>query len=105
MADRSFSVGTLAEILQALGKVPGGSELAGQLASQLLPILVGGARDDDAEVRSNSVFGLGALAEAAGPAVLQYPAPRRRVLRLSGVSWSCPSPVVLICGSPIGVGK
>ncbi|XP_023661748.2 importin-4 isoform X1 [Paramormyrops kingsleyae] len=74
VADRSFSVGTLAEILQALGRVPGGSEVAGQLATQVLPVLVGGARDDDAEVRSNSVFGLGALAEAAGPAVLQdYP--------------------------------
>ncbi|XP_069044135.1 importin-4 isoform X2 [Lepisosteus oculatus] len=75
VADRSFSLGTLAEILQALGGVSGGAPVAVQLASRLLPVLVGGVRDSDAEVRSNSVFGVGALAQACGPALSQdYPA-------------------------------
>ncbi|KAJ8413236.1 hypothetical protein AAFF_G00092320 [Aldrovandia affinis] len=74
VADRSFSVGTLAETLQLLGGVAGGRAVAGQLSSQVLPVLVGGVGDSDADVRSNSVFGLGVLAETAGPFVTQdYP--------------------------------
>ncbi|XP_062335752.1 importin-4 [Osmerus eperlanus] len=74
VADRSFSVGTLGETLQALGGVAGGQAVAGRLANRLLPVLVGGVRDSDPEVRNNSVFGLGALAQAAGPLVTQdYP--------------------------------
>ncbi|KAG5850963.1 hypothetical protein ANANG_G00087950 [Anguilla anguilla] len=73
-ADRSFSVGTLAETLQLLGGVAGGRAIAGQLSSQVLPVLVGGVGDSDVDVRSNSVFGLGVLAETAGPFVTQdYP--------------------------------
>ncbi|KPP62525.1 hypothetical protein Z043_119285 [Scleropages formosus] len=74
VSDRSFSVGTLGETLQALTRVQGGRQLAGELSEQLMPVLVTGAKDCDAEVRSNSVFALGALAEAAGPAIVQqYP--------------------------------
>ena len=73
VADRSFSLGTLGETLQALGGVAGGQAVAGRLANRLLPVLVGGVRDSDPEVRNNSVFGLGALAQAAGPLVTQYP--------------------------------
>lgn len=74
VADRSFSLGTLGETLHALAGVAGGRAAASRLANRLLPVLVGGVRDSDAEVRSNSVFGLGALAEAAGPGVAQdYP--------------------------------
>ncbi|XP_036374883.1 importin-4-like [Megalops cyprinoides] len=67
VADRSFSLGTLAEILQSLAGVAGGRKVAGRLSNRLLPVLAAGVRDSDAEVRNNSVFGLGSLAEAAGP--------------------------------------
>uniref|UniRef100_A0A671VJP3 Importin 4 n=1 Tax=Sparus aurata TaxID=8175 RepID=A0A671VJP3_SPAAU len=73
VADRSFSVGTIGEILQALGCVSGGRGLAGRLSNRLLPVLVAGTKDSDAEVRNNSVFGLGCLAQAAGPIVVTYP--------------------------------
>ncbi|CAN9506252.1 unnamed protein product [Ophioblennius macclurei] len=74
VADRSFSVGTIGEILQALVNVPGGRGLAGRLSNRLLPVLVAGVRDSDAEVRNNSVFGLGCLAQAAGPIIVtDYP--------------------------------
>ncbi|KAK2855493.1 hypothetical protein Q7C36_007362 [Tachysurus vachellii] len=69
VADRSFSVGTLSETLHSLAAVSGGRAVAGKLSNRLLPVLVGGVKDSDAEVRNNSVFGLGALAEAAGPIV------------------------------------
>ncbi|XP_061096746.1 importin-4-like [Conger conger] len=73
-ADRCFSVGMLAETLQLLGGVTGGRAIAGQLSNQVLPVLVGGVGDSDVDVRSNSVFGLGVLAETAGPFVTQdYP--------------------------------
>ncbi|KAG7488719.1 hypothetical protein MATL_G00036610 [Megalops atlanticus] len=74
VADRSFSVGTLGETLQLLGGVAGGRAVVGQLSNQVLPVLVGGVGDSDAEVRSNSVFGLGVLAETAGPFITKdYP--------------------------------
>uniref|UniRef100_A0A673B7J2 Importin 4 n=1 Tax=Sphaeramia orbicularis TaxID=375764 RepID=A0A673B7J2_9TELE len=73
VADRSFSVGTIGEILQALVSVSGGRGLAGRLSNRLLPVLVAGVRDSDPEVRNNSVFGLGSLAEAAGPIIVSYP--------------------------------
>ncbi|XP_041823650.1 importin-4 isoform X1 [Melanotaenia boesemani] len=74
VADRSFSVGTIGEILQALVSAPGGRGLAGRLSNRLLPVLVAGVKDRDAEVRNNSVFGLGSLAEAAGPVIVtDYP--------------------------------
>ncbi|KAM7390672.1 hypothetical protein PAMA_008727 [Pampus argenteus] len=74
VADRSFSVGTIGEILQALVGVAGGRGVAGRLSNRLLPVLVAGVRDSDAEVRNNSVFGLGCLAQAAGSIVVSdYP--------------------------------
>lgn len=73
MADRSFSVGTLSETLHSLVGVSGGRAVAGKLSNRLLPVLVGGVKDSDAEVRNNSVFGLGALAQAAGPIISSYP--------------------------------
>lgn len=74
VSERSFSVGTLAEILEALVKAPGGRALAGRLSNRLFPVLVAGAKDSDSEVRNNSVFGLGCLALAAGPIVASdYP--------------------------------
>lgn len=73
MAERSFAVGTIGEILEALINVSGGRGMAGRLSNRLLPTLVAGVRDSDAEVRNNSVFGLGCLAQAAGPIVVSYP--------------------------------
>lgn len=73
VADRSFSVGTIGEILQALVSVAGGRGVAGRLSNRLLPVLVAGVRDSDPEVRNNSVFGLGCLAQAAGPICVSYP--------------------------------
>lgn len=73
MADRSFSVGTLSEMLHSLAGVSGGRAVAGKLSNRLLPVLVSGVKDSDAEVRNNSVFGLGALAQAAGPIISSYP--------------------------------
>ncbi|KAG7455466.1 hypothetical protein MATL_G00257020 [Megalops atlanticus] len=73
-AHRSFSLGTLAEILQSLVGVAGGRSVAGRLSNRLLPVLAAGVRDSNAEVRNNSVFGLGSLAEAAGPVLTpDYP--------------------------------
>lgn len=73
VADRSFSVGTLSETLHSLASVSGGRAIAGKLSNRLLPVFVSGVKDSDAEVRNNSVFGLGALAQAAGPLISSYP--------------------------------
>ncbi|KAI4900020.1 hypothetical protein NFI96_023285 [Prochilodus magdalenae] len=74
VADRSFSVGTIAETLHSLVSVSGGRAIAGRLSNRLLPVLVAGVKDSDAEVRNNSVYGLGALAQAAGPIIsTDYP--------------------------------
>lgn len=47
--------------------------MAGRLSKRLLPVLVAGVRDSDPEVRNNSVFALGSLAQAAGSVVAKYP--------------------------------
>lgn len=74
VAERSFSVGTIGELLAALVKAQGGRGLAGRLSNRLLPVLVAGTKDSDEEVRNNSVYALGCLAEAAGPIVVSdYP--------------------------------
>lgn len=73
MAERSFSVGTIGEILQALVSVSGGQVVANKLSNRLLPVLVAGVRDSDPEVRNNGVFGLGCLAQATGPNGISYP--------------------------------
>lgn len=44
-----------------------------QFVPQLLPALISGAQDKDDEVRSNSVFGLGVLAEHGGASMHKYP--------------------------------
>ncbi|KAL1248814.1 hypothetical protein QQF64_022132 [Cirrhinus molitorella] len=68
-ADRSFSIGTIGETLLSLAGVAGGRAVAGRLSNRLLPVLVAGVKDSDAEVRNNSVFALGVLAQAAGPII------------------------------------
>ncbi|XP_075684981.1 importin-4 [Rhinoderma darwinii] len=64
-AEKSFSVGTLAESIESLG------EATVQFVAQLLPAFIAGAQDEDNEVRSNSVFGIGVLAEHGGAAMLK----------------------------------
>ncbi|XP_075067258.1 importin-4 [Mixophyes fleayi] len=67
-AEKSFSVGTLAESVVAL------HEATVQFVPQLLPALLSAAHDEDNEVRSNAVFGLGVLAEHGGAAMhTHYP--------------------------------
>ncbi|XP_069817764.1 importin-4 isoform X2 [Dendropsophus ebraccatus] len=64
-AEKSFAVGTLAESIVSLG------ETTAQFVAQLLPALITGAQDEDDEVRSNAVYGLGVLAEHGGAAMLK----------------------------------
>lgn len=67
MAEKSFAVGTLAESIQGLGAA------SAQFVSRLLPVLLSAAREADAEVRSNAIFGLGVLAEHGGRPAQEYP--------------------------------
>ncbi|CAH2294413.1 importin-4 [Pelobates cultripes] len=67
-AEKSFAVGTLAESVVAIGPA------TVQFVQQILPAFITGVRDEDNEVRSNSVFGLGVLAEHGGDIIQQqYP--------------------------------
>ncbi|XP_072479499.1 importin-4 isoform X1 [Notamacropus eugenii] len=66
VAEKSFAVGTLAEAVQGLGAS------SAQFVSKLLPVLLGAARDSDAEVRSNAVFGLGVLMEHGAYPALEH---------------------------------
>ncbi|XP_064416459.1 importin-4 [Latimeria chalumnae] len=66
LAEKSFAVGTIAETVEALGPA------ATQFVPRLLPVLLAGAREEDEEVRSNSVFGLGVLAEQGKEAVFEH---------------------------------
>lgn len=59
-------MGTLAEVVEALGSA------SGQFVPQLLPLFQSGARDEDDEVRSNSIYGLGVLGQHGGEAVLVH---------------------------------
>ncbi|KAM7294628.1 putative karyopherin (importin) beta, partial [Ixodes scapularis] len=69
-SDRSYAVGTLAEVAQHLNR-----DALAPFCQPLLAVFLGCMRDADAEVRSNAVFGLGALAESAGDALVsEYPA-------------------------------
>uniref|UniRef100_A0A8C5L657 Importin 4 n=1 Tax=Jaculus jaculus TaxID=51337 RepID=A0A8C5L657_JACJA len=68
VAEKSFAVGTLAESIQGLGAA------SAQFVSRLFPVLLTSAREADAEVRSNAIFGLGVLAEHGGhPAQDHFP--------------------------------
>ncbi|GFN80012.1 importin-4 [Plakobranchus ocellatus] len=68
-AEKSFAVGTLAEVIEACGE-PVGSAFTGTL----YPVFTRMARDEDEEVRSNSVFALGLLAVNGGQVMVgQYP--------------------------------
>ncbi|KAH9499795.1 Importin-4 [Bulinus truncatus] len=66
-AEKSFAVGTLAEIIEACGP-PVGSVFT----SVLYPVFTRMTKDEDEEVRSNSVFALGVLAVNGGDAMLGH---------------------------------
>ncbi|XP_074090906.1 importin-4 [Macrotis lagotis] len=66
VAEKSFAVGTLAEAVQGLGSS------SPQFVSRLMPVFLSFARDADAEVRSNAVFGLGVLVEHGGRPALEH---------------------------------
>ncbi|XP_070585747.1 importin-4 isoform X2 [Erythrolamprus reginae] len=65
-ADKSFAVGVIAETIQGLGGA------SSSFVPHLLPLLMGAARDEDQEVRSNAVFGLGVLAEHGREAIYEH---------------------------------
>lgn len=67
VSEKSFAVGTVAETLQSMG------DAAAAFAAQLYPVVMATVSDDDEEVRSNAVFGLGVLASSGGQAALAYP--------------------------------
>ena len=60
-AEKSFAVGTLAEVIEACGEPVGSA-----FTTILYPVFTRMAKDEDDEVRSNSVFALGVLAVNGG---------------------------------------
>ncbi|XP_073527135.1 importin-4 [Phyllobates terribilis] len=62
-AEKSFSLGTLAESVVSL------EQAAAEFVAQLLPAFIAGTQDGDNEVCSNAVFGLGVLVEHGGAAM------------------------------------
>lgn len=65
--EKSFAVGTVAETLEALG------EATSHFVAPLYPVVMTMVLDEDAEVRSNSIFCLGILIANGGATVLPYP--------------------------------
>lgn len=66
VAERSFAVGTLAEILLACGQV------SVNFIDPLYPLFMKMIKDEDEEVRSNSVFALGVLLANSGDKLFQH---------------------------------
>jgi len=61
IAERSFAVGTMADCVKAL---PGKLE---PFVKHLLPVFRNGAKDEETDMRQNSLYGLGELVLYAGP--------------------------------------
>lgn len=66
MAEKSFSVGILAESVAAM------KEGVAPFVGRLLPVFLAAARDGDEEVRSNAIYGLGVLSEFGQDAIFPY---------------------------------
>ncbi|GAB6020766.1 hypothetical protein CHUAL_003425 [Chamberlinius hualienensis] len=66
VSEKSFSVGILAESVAAM------KEGITPFVSHLYPVFLSLAQDENEEVRSNSIFGLGVLVEFGGPAVANF---------------------------------
>ena len=67
MSERSFAVGTIAEIVDALA----GRCLV--FVETLYPLVMDAVRDEDEEVRSNAIYACGVLAQHGGQTILPYP--------------------------------
>jgi hypothetical protein len=68
VAEKSFAIGTISETIDALG------DATSHFVGALYPIIMATVLDEDEEVRSNAVFGLGVLAANGGASVLsRYP--------------------------------
>ncbi|GFU48669.1 importin-4 [Nephila pilipes] len=69
VSEKSFSIGTLADIVSSME--PG---CVKPYITHLQPVFLSGMKEDNEEVRSNAVYGLGVLAQNAGDLVFdQYP--------------------------------
>ncbi|XP_033113593.1 importin-4-like [Anneissia japonica] len=66
VAEKSFSIGTLSETIIAM------EDCIQPFAGHLVPVFVQGMQEDDAEVRSNAVFGIGVLAEHGKETVFSH---------------------------------
>lgn len=66
-ADKSFAIGTIGETLHAM------EDASAMFAENLYPHFLKMTQDEDEEVRSNAVFGLGILARYGGPVIHRYP--------------------------------
>ena len=67
VSEKSFAIGTIAETLQSMGDAASG------FVMPLYPVVMATAKDDDEEVRSNAIYGLGVLVANGGEVALQYP--------------------------------
>ena len=67
MAEKSFAVGILAEIIEACGST------ISSFAQHLYPVFTQLSKDDDEEVRSNAVFAIGVLMANSGENMYPYP--------------------------------
>uniref|UniRef100_A0A8D0GHS6 Importin 4 n=1 Tax=Sphenodon punctatus TaxID=8508 RepID=A0A8D0GHS6_SPHPU len=65
-SEKSFAVGTLAEVVVDLGRA------SGPFVPWILPALLGAMQDMDKEGRSNGLFGLGVLAEHGGESLHKH---------------------------------
>ena len=64
-SEKSHAMGTLAEVIEACGEPVGSA-----FSKILYPVFTKMAKDEDDEVRSNSVFALGVLAANGGKAIV-----------------------------------
>lgn len=67
IAEKSFAVGTLAETIEALGPY------VNPFVQHLLPAISNMLKEENDEVRSNAVFGLGVLAASGAETAMMYP--------------------------------
>jgi len=67
VSEKSFAVGTIAETLQSM------EDAASGFVVPLYPVVMATVKDDDEEVRSNAIYGLGVLAANGGAVALPYP--------------------------------
>ena len=65
-AEKSFAVGTLAEVIESIG------ETTVTFVDTLYPVFLRMVKDEDAEVRSNAIFALGMLATNGGDKMKVY---------------------------------